>query len=67
MEARQPHSSAGEAIEIGRVNLAAKAADVREAQIICDNEQDVWSRRLLMIRHGMLSLGMRRKIKLKLS
>lgn len=41
MEAGEPEAAIGQSIEIGRRNLAAKRADVREPQIVGDDDQEI--------------------------
>jgi hypothetical protein len=43
MEIRKPHTFLREFVDIGRADLAAVAAYVGEAQIIGDDDKEVWA------------------------
>jgi len=43
MEISKPNAIIGKTVDVGRTNLTAKAADVREAQIVGDDDEEVWT------------------------
>ena len=52
VELRETHSVVGEAVDVGRVDLAAEAAEVRVAHVIDHDEHDVRPFGLLCRRHA---------------
>jgi hypothetical protein len=45
IELREAQSILRKCIEVRRLNLAAKATDVRVPDVVCQNDDDVWARR----------------------
>jgi hypothetical protein len=42
VKARETHALIGESIEIGSCDFSAEAAQVREAEVVGEDEEDVW-------------------------
>jgi len=43
MEISKPDTIIRKTVDVGRTNLTAKAADVREAQVVGDDDEEVWT------------------------
>jgi hypothetical protein len=40
---RESETLLGQRVNVGRVNLSSVAANVREAQVVCQADEEVWS------------------------
>lgn len=43
MEVSESNTILSNTVDVGRADLAAKTADIREAQVVSDDDEEVWS------------------------